>query len=385
VSELEQLGMTALECLLLAVPTGLVCLVLWRLLSPSSRRLLPWPRPQPADWTGMDVWAAFGIWILSQVFFATLLENSGLFQRLYGAQAGADAYRERKGLLMQLAAGTFSVAAILGWFHSTRGVPPDGLGLTGRRAAQNVVVGYLGWLVLTPTALLLYWLLQLLVPVESHPVERLSRQPLLEVEWVALTLGTLVVAPVLEELLFRGVLLRWQLSRGPDGQLVVGAAALMVAVLNPLLRGSFDPRPLIFVLAMLSGFALLPYAVERFRKRRRGAGAGGTAREELPDGPARADAEPTPWQTRPDQGLARYIRLASDRRANTLLALYGNGLLFAALHSSVWPSPIPLVLLGCGLAWLAYRTQSLLTTIVTHVLFNSVAFLNLLLEPGAAR
>ena len=40
-------------------------------------------------------------------------------------------------------------------------------------------------------------------------------------------------------------------------------------------------------------------------------------------------------------------------------AIYGTSLLFAAMHSGVWPSPIALFVLGLGLGWLAYRTRSL--------------------------
>ena len=67
-------------------------------------------------------------------------------------------------------------------------------------------------------------------------------------------------------------------------------------------------------------------------------------------------------------------------RVNVLLALYGNGLLFAALHGSIWPTPIPLFLLGVGLAWLAYRTQSLVGPLVAHALFNGVAALDMILS-----
>ena len=75
------------------------------------------------------------------------------------------------------------------------------------------------------------------------------------------------------------------------------------------------------------------------------------------------------------------MRQASETRANVLLAVYGNGLLFAALHSSVWPSPIALFLLGFGLAWLAHRSQSLVGPMVAHALFNGVATLDIFLSP----
>jgi membrane protease YdiL (CAAX protease family) len=41
---------------------------------------------------------------------------------------------------------------------------------------------------------------------------------------------------------------------------------------------------------------------------------------------------------------------------------------------------MPLVLLGMALAWLAYRTRSLVGPIVVHALFNGVTFLTLVLQ-----
>jgi membrane protease YdiL (CAAX protease family) len=57
-------------------------------------------------------------------------------------------------------------------------------------------------------------------------------------------------------------------------------------------------------------------------------------------------------------------------------------MLFAASHN-VWPTPVPLLLLGLGLGWLASRTQSLVGPIVCHALFNGVACLVLYWEATA--
>jgi hypothetical protein len=65
-------------------------------------------------------------------------------------------------------------------------------------------------------------------------------------------------------------------------------------------------------------------------------------------------------------------------------AVYGTALLFAAFHSSVWPTPVALFLLGLGLGWLAERTQSLVAPMVVHGLFNAVACVMLLLGHGLA-
>jgi membrane protease YdiL (CAAX protease family) len=386
VSELEKLGITALAWLILAVPAGLVCLALWRLRPGDARRLLPWPRRRPAPWTALDVWTAFLILIFTPLLLAAPLERSGFFTLIYGPQANAEALQERKFLWVGALALPLQVALLLGGLASVRGVRPAQVGLTARRAAQNVVAGYLTWLVLAPVTLLVYWVVTLLVDVQAHPMERLSHLPLLDVEWAAVIFLAVVAAPLTEELVFRGVLLPWQTCRGLDVQLSVGMAALAMAILGGVgKQGSFNPGPMIFVLAMLPGYVILPYLHRRWRERKRGPAAEGRA--EGPERNGLPGDSPTPWQEsvyrdwqeRVYRGLAGFMHLASDKRVNVLLAFYGNGLLFAALHSSVWPSPIPLFMLGFGLAWLAHRTQSLVGPIVAHALFNGVACLDMFL------
>jgi membrane protease YdiL (CAAX protease family) len=379
VSELEKLGITALAWLILAAPAGLVCLVLWRLLPRDDRRLLPWPRWRPVLWLGVDVWFAFCMMIFVPALVLTALDSSSAFTLLYGENANAEAFQERRLLWVGVAALPLQVAMILAELALVRGARPACVGLTGRRVAQNVVAGYLLWFLLAPLALLLFWAVGLLVETQQHPMERLSRLPLLDVEWAVIVFLAVVAAPLLEELVFRGVLLPWQTSHGLDAQLTVGAAALAVSIFYGVSKqGTFNPAPMIFVLAMLPGYVVLPYLDRHWRERRRGPAAEGRAEAESERNSVPADNS-APWQERAYQGLVGFVRLASGKRANVLLAFYGNGLLFAALHSSVWPSPIPLFLLGFGLAWLAHRTQSLVGPLVAHALFNAVACLDMFL------
>jgi membrane protease YdiL (CAAX protease family) len=52
--------------------------------------------------------------------------------------------------------------------------------------------------------------------------------------------------------------------------------------------------------------------------------------------------------------------------------------LFANFHANIWPTPVALFVLALGLGWLAYRTQSVVASIVLHVLFNTITILTLL-------
>ena len=62
-----------------------------------------------------------------------------------------------------------------------------------------------------------------------------------------------------------------------------------------------------------------------------------------------------------------------DRRNTAWGGLFATAVLFAWVHVSVWPSPVPLVWLALGLGWLAWRGHSLAGAIVLHAVFNAVA------------
>ena len=73
------------------------------------------------------------------------------------------------------------------------------------------------------------------------------------------------------------------------------------------------------------------------------------------------------------------------QEGNDRLALLGSAMFFGAMHSEIWPTPVPLFFLGLALGWVYWRGRSLLSTIVLHALFNAVAFLSLLWPELALR
>jgi membrane protease YdiL (CAAX protease family) len=77
-----------------------------------------------------------------------------------------------------------------------------------------------------------------------------------------------------------------------------------------------------------------------------------------------------------DRLLKRWI---PDRK--TFRGIYATAMLFGMAHS--WPDPIALFVLGLGLGYLAYRTQTLLGPILLHSLFNAVTYLYLILAQVA--
>jgi hypothetical protein len=52
--------------------------------------------------------------------------------------------------------------------------------------------------------------------------------------------------------------------------------------------------------------------------------------------------------------------------------------LFAMLHVDVWPSPVPLLVLGLALGWCAYRARNLLAPVTLHAIFNGLSIILML-------
>jgi membrane protease YdiL (CAAX protease family) len=168
------------------------------------------------------------------------------------------------------------------------------------------------------------------VEPDIHPLQRLATQPGGGPGAVLLAITQAVVlAPVIEELVFRGVMLPWLSRRWWGGWFAMaGAVAIGVANAWPDKSGSVDWMPLTFVVAVsLAGICFTLY---------------------------RSDDQPS-------------------RRA-----VVGTAILFAMFHVNVWPTPIPLLLLGLALGWSAFRSRSLIAPIALHALFNATSTLLML-------
>jgi membrane protease YdiL (CAAX protease family) len=163
---------------------------------------------------------------------------------------------------------------------------------------------------------------------EEHSLVLLAQQPLNGVERGLWLFGVLLYASVLEELLFRGLLLTWCAGRRWGGWVAL-AAALVVAVLRHLDQLS----------AALRDPAELPAAL-------------------LPAGCVLALA-PVLWLVQ------------KSGRWKDGPAILGAAALFGFVHGA-WPSPLPLLALGVGLGVLARRSGSLAGPILLHALFNGV-------------
>jgi membrane protease YdiL (CAAX protease family) len=336
--------------------------------------------PQPVTWTAFEIVVVLWLWIMFwPAVVRTALSATGFFGRFYGHPAATLLQADTdEQLRQQLALGLFTGPTEAGVFlsharqhlvyHSDlwvralafpfqlASVPlvlylvsrtrPWQIGLTTRRLGRNLVAGLVVASLLTPSVLginfLVEWLYKVGFPgrTQEHPLTLVAQEPLWPTEVGLLVFTAIVAAPVMEEVVFRGLLQPWCATR-PWGPTTTSAAALALAAVSC-------------------------------------AGAAWTA---APEGlrAMLAAAQPVLFIA----ALAP-VYLAVRRQSRTAVgpAIFSTAVVFAALHSTVWPSPVALLVLAVGLGTLAYRTQSLVGPIVLHGLFNGISCLMLLVSPG---
>ncbi len=321
---------------------------LWGLLTPQRNRLVPY--------SGIEVLAV--VYLMTAVWpYAGYLAvtETGLGTYLYGRQAmmtlhakeepAVDSAREQVRLLRgrvslpaTLIVLPFQVLTAPLLLRRMSRTQLYQFGLTSHRWGQNVLLGLLGCVVLTPLVLGLNEavteVFRRLTPdkVTEHSFARLSRTAT-GVELALIVFLAMVAAPAVEEILFRGVLQTW-LTRHEGGAHVVMLLTFLVAVpVQPETWGQVFQgdwlllAPMLFVLLMGPGYVWV------WRRQR------------------------TPVGT----------------------ALYATSMLFGMFHQTVWPSPIALFVLALGWGWLARRTGSLIGPIVLHSLLKGVACVQMLM------
>jgi membrane protease YdiL (CAAX protease family) len=315
--------------------TTLLALGSWYFLFP----MLPHQRNRAVPWSGTEV--VVGLIVVLILWPATvseILDLTRVYPRLSGDTEALKVLQTRRDAWLAMIAFPFQVLTLLYLLYALSGTRPYQLGLSLRNFRRNVLIGMVGALIFSP---FVYALLFLVVwcythlaggEPQEHPLTVLGESE----PWI-IVVPAVLVAPILEELLFRGLLQRWLLRRSWGGGAAMIGAGVM-AILTQLTRlydavvhGNLPSYyralgPLFFVLLMTPPFLLL-------------------------------------------RRVPRY------RTASTLYAV---ALLFAAAHSFAWPQPVPLFVLGLGLGYIAYRTQNLLGSMVMHALFNAIACVFLL-------
>ena len=232
-----------------------------------------------------------------------------------------------------------------------------GLASPRRQTGWHLLQGVVAWPLATP---LVYGMMIVAVAIwgkQNHPLESAIQAEGIGRMTGIFFLAGAILAPAAEELIFRGVLLGWLTS------LIFRASAVEPVVVLDSERpggGSVSADPL--------ALDHVPPAITP---------------DQLPDaefssGPAPHEVlEPTPLES----GMIS-PPLTSETTARMALANVVVSILFAGLHYSVWPTPVPIFFLSLVLGLLYQRTGSLLAPVALHMTFNGVSTLLMLVTVG---
>jgi membrane protease YdiL (CAAX protease family) len=215
----------------------------------------------------------------------------------------------------------------------------------GAAFARAMTLAVLAWAILTPIVMVIHGLVnwvftQIDVTPEQHPLTELARGE--GWEQLSFLLQACLVAPIIEELVFRGILLPW----------MVGARERNTGVLQTSPVGPSSARP-ILVMAIAVGMPIAALIIALIN---------GSSRK----------IDPVIFACVLTIGLAvLWIGVRHGRRHYR--AVFVSAAFFALVHSAVWPTPIPLFFLGLGLGWLAIRTRGIFVPVIVHGLFNAVS------------
>lgn len=289
-----------------AVPVGAAA---WAL---ARRPLLPRAEPWRVPFGGFELTMAFALVLVIQ----SAVASAGALPVAVGVIA----------LPIQLAVLVAAWRALVPRWKPFR---------TGTTYPGLVAVAVLVWAVLTPVVLLVHAAVTLAfglldLPLDEHPLTQMGGRDALDRFLFALQ--ACVAAPVIEEVMFRGLLLSWTTGGRERHACRLPQPPVAPPVVRPWLVMGFGilfaatsgkTGPVVFAGLLAAGLGVVWVTVRRGKRHVRG--------------------------------------------------IYATAAFFALIHASVWPSPIPLFVLGLGLGWLAARTRGVLAPILVHGLFNAVS------------
>ncbi|MGO8903551.1 MAG: lysostaphin resistance A-like protein [Isosphaeraceae bacterium] len=220
----------------------------------------------------------------------------------------------------------------------TSGAGLADLGLHRQEWPRQMGIGVRAAMLMTPPVCAIHFLTVHIWRSQAHPVEQMVLEKLTVGVAILAVLSTMVLAPWIEELLFRGIFQRWL------GRLV-------------------EDRPLPTTTIQEKGrFGPLEPANESFFLNSKA-----------------APTESTPIDPGSEIPASSHQPAEQPASLPSSLPILLTSFFFAAMHLPQWPAPIAILLLSMALGTVYQRTGSLLAAITMHATFNGVNTLFLLL------
>ena len=359
---------------------------LYRSVPALRRRWFPLPRLRPGTWTGREVFIAFSVLFGLPIFILALLLQIGFFTPLIGLPPDAEGpalgrlvYTYRCLSISSPFTLTVLMGSLFAMMFLVSGSRPHHYGLSWARWPANLALGLAVFLVAWPVIMGAHALAVVVFPPPLDPYSALGKLDLPAWEWLLFGFQMTVAAPVIEEIVFRGILQGWLRRATMTGHLALPFAMVYFAAWGFVEYDKDTDQylyhfgPVVFATVLAIGYGCWLYLLTRHFNL--------------------GEAEIQRWRPLPSEpslvegdqgGEARRQRRERDEErlqvwadANATLAIFGTAMVFAVSHSSNWPAPLALFPMGLALSWLSRRTQSLVGPITFHALFNLTSFIAL--------
>jgi membrane protease YdiL (CAAX protease family) len=312
--------------------------------------VVAWSPRRPAPWAIVDLAIVIGLYLL-------LLVGSTVALHLSGWLPSGDDGEMTLGQRQALTFGGMSVSVLtiligLPLIALRSGARAGDLGFRLRQAGHDLLVGVAAFSMLAPPVLALQGLLVYFWKESKHPLIELFKGTPDAVFFLMLVAAAVIVAPLVEELLFRvllqGFLEKLATFRGEFHELFFGAAA------------SSDRQPATVPDPIAGSVPFQPHVAP--------------ATSNPYQSPAFAPWQPPELPTDAAATASKDIATAAEqpelRGWQAAVPIVISSLIFALLHYNHGPDWVPLTLLALGMGFVYQRTHSLLPSLVVHVLLN---------------
>lgn len=303
-----------------------------------GKQTLPTRLRAPSPIGLIDVLLMFFGWIIAQTL------GIGLAKAIFGNELEPPiSLSSDNGAYLVLFAGISQLLVTIGCLglYSLRYKAPSVFGLDHQSLFKNIGIGLVGFLVIIPPVLILQMVLSFLVPYEHDTLESLKKATS-ALPIVSAWLVAVLVAPIVEEVFFRGLLQGWLQRLG-------------------------NTRPEDFGKMIAGGRCSTSQTIEHETHQ-------AELSELTPD--SNIDEDNNPYCPPETSTKIKQAELAdadglvyfdSKLRWSPIFVSAG---LFAAAHIGQGAAPIPLFFLSVGLGYLYRQTGSIIPGIVVHFLLN---------------